>query len=382
MAGSEGENFGPGVVEYVGILELADGERHGQLIDLRSNGREDVSNPYVGADVIRRYHLKRGQKISATVLPRTDFPNSKVLAVGRIDDMLPDERNRCIPFERLTPTQPREQITLECHGCSLSSRIIDLFCPIGKGQRGIIVSPPRSGKTLLLHEIARSIAKNFPKIAVIVALIDERPEEVTDFQRSIGAEIYASSNDQGVKNHVRIARLAGERAKNLAESGRDVVLFIDSMTRLVRAHNAIGGTGHTMSGGIDARAMEIPRKMFALARDTENGGSLTVVATALIETGSRMDDLIFQELRGTGNLEIVLSRKLAELRIWPAIDLHASGTRREELILSPKMFNGVSFLRRAFAGVESEKATESLIKRLSQYGSNFEFLALIAKSAG
>lgn len=256
-----------------------------------------------------------------------------------------------------------------------------MFCPIGKGQRGIIVAPPRSGKTLLLHDISKSIGKIFPKIAIIVALIDERPEEVTDFRRSVDAEIYASSNDQDIKNHVRIARLASERARNLAESGRDVILFLDSITRLARAHNAINSSGRTLTGGVDSRTMETPRKMFALARDLENGGSLTVIATALVETGSKMDDLIFQELKGTGNLEIVLSRKLAEMRIWPAIDLLTSGTRHEELLTPSQVLENINFLRRAFSSMEAEKATETLIGRLSSCASNREFLSMIGKSA-
>ncbi|MDR1595344.1 MAG: transcription termination factor Rho [Puniceicoccales bacterium] len=368
-----------GQKKFVGILELSECERYGQLISRDDNGKEDIANPYVGMDILCKYHLRRGQQISAAILPRTSFPNPRVLSVEKIDGMDPDARNRRTPFDRLTPVQPRKQMLLECGESSMPSRVIDLFCPIGKGQRGIIASPPRSGKTMLLHEISKSISKNFPEIPIVVALIDERPEEVTDFKRSVTAEIYASSNDQGPKNHIRVARLAGERARNLAESGRDVILFIDSITRLARAHNATGGSGRTMTGGIDSRAMEIPRKMFAMARDTEHGGSLTILATALIETGSKMDDLIFQEFRGTGNLEIVLNRKLAEMRLWPAIDLQASGTRHEELILSPQMCAGVSFLRRAFAGMEPEKAMELLLNRLSAHKSNNEFLAMIAK---
>ncbi|MDR1433056.1 MAG: transcription termination factor Rho [Puniceicoccales bacterium] len=367
-------------VNFVGIFEIVENEHRGRLVRCDANGIEDPADPYVGMDIIRRYRLRRGQKISATALLRTNFPNAKVLSVEKIDGMPPEERHRCIPFERLVPVQPRRRMVLECEDCYLHSRVIDLFCPIGKGQRAIIASPPRAGKTLLLHEIAKSIGKNFPEVATVVALIDERPEEVTDFKRSVDAEIYASSNDQGLRHHTRIARLAGERAKNLAESGRDVVLFIDSLTRLVRAHNAAAGSGRTMTGGIDSSAMEIPKKMFALARDTDGGGSLTVIATALVETGSRMDDLIFQELRGTGNLEIVLSSKLAEMRLWPAIDLRASGARHEDLLLPARVLEVVSFLRRAFAGMEPEKAMELLLGRLGQYASNGEFLAAIAKS--
>ncbi|MDR1890982.1 MAG: transcription termination factor Rho [Puniceicoccales bacterium] len=376
-----GNGLPDGQERYVGVLELSECERNGQLIAFGNDGREDVSNPYVGSDMLREYHLRRGQKICAVIQRRTNFPNPKVISVEKIDDMTPTERHRRVPFDRSVPIQPRVPIILEYPGCPLSVRIIDMFCPIGKGQRGIIVAPPRSGKTLLLHDISKSIVKNFPKIAIIVALIDERPEEVTDFKRSVDAEIYASSNDQGIKNHVRIAHLASERARNLAESGRDVVLFLDSITRLARAHNSINNSGRTLTGGVDSRAMEIPRKMFALARDLENGGSLTVIATALVETGSKMDDLIFQELKGTGNLEIVLNRKLAEMRIWPAIDLLTSGTRHEELLTLSQSLENINFVRRAFMGMEMEKATETLIGRLSQYASNREFLSMIRKSA-
>ncbi|MDR2779202.1 MAG: transcription termination factor Rho [Puniceicoccales bacterium] len=381
MVYENGKGLPDGQERYVGILELSECERHGQLIALGNDGREDIANPYVGLDMLKEYHLRRGQKICAVIQRRTNFPNPKVISVEKIDDMVPAERHRCIPFGRSIPIQPRVPITLEYPGCPLSVRIVDMFCPIGKGQRGIIVAPPRSGKTLLLHDISQSISKNFPKIAIIVALIDERPEEITDFKRSVDAEIYASSNDQDIKNHVRIAHLAGERARNLAESGRDVVLFLDSITRLTRAHNAINNSGRTLTGGVDSRTMEMPRKMFALARDVENEGSLTVIVTALIETGSKMDDLIFQELKGTGNLEIVLNKKLAEMRIWPAIDLLTSGTRHEELLTSSQLLENINFLRRAFASMETEKATETLVNRLSQYASNREFLSMIEKSA-
>ncbi|MDR0693418.1 MAG: transcription termination factor Rho [Puniceicoccales bacterium] len=375
MVYENGKGLPDGQEQYVGILELSECERYGQLIAIGNNGREDITNPYVGMDMLREYHLRRGQKICAIIQRRTNFPNPKVISVEKIDDMIPAERHRCAPFDRLIPIQPRTPITLEYPGCPLSVRIIDMFCPIGKGQRGIIVAPPRSGKTLLLHDISKSIGKIFPKIAIVVALIDERPEEVTDFKRSVDAEIYASSNDQDIKNHVRIARLASERARNLAESGRDVVLFLDSITRLARAHNATNSSGRTLTGGVDSRRTQ------ALARDLENGGSLTVIATALVETGSKMDDLIFQELKGTGNLEIVLSRKLAEMRIWPAIDLLTSGTRHEELLTPSQVLENINFLRRAFASMEAEKATETLIGRLLQYASNREFLSMIGKSA-
>jgi transcription termination factor Rho len=244
----------------------------------------------------------------------------------------------------------------------------------------LIVAPPRTGKTTLLHDIAAGVLQNHPECHVIVLLVDERPEEVTDFKRSVDAEIYASSNDEELTNHLRMAEIAVERAKRMVEAGKDVVLLLDSITRLARAYNASSGKGgRTMTGGLDVRALEKPRQIFSAARNCEEGGSLTIIATALIETGSKMDDLIFQEFKGTGNMEMVLDRKAAELRLWPAINLNASGTRKEELLLSGKYLTGAQFLRRALAGQKIEDAAETMIDRFSQTKNNDEFLKLLER---
>jgi transcription termination factor Rho len=234
----------------------------------------------------------------------------------------------------------------------MTTRAVDLFCPIGKGTRGLIVAPPRTGKTILLRDMALGILENNPECHVMILLVDERPEEVTDFRRSVPAEIWASSNDEQIENHIRIADLCIERAKRLVEAGRHVVLFVDSITRLSRAHNTQRNSGRTGSGGLDVRALERPRQLFAAARNTEEAGSLTIIASVLVETGSRMDDVIFQEFKGTGNMELVLDRKCAEMRLWPAINIAASGTRKEELLIDPKKLEGIHFFRRALVAAE------------------------------
>ncbi|MFH1498068.1 MAG: transcription termination factor Rho, partial [Verrucomicrobiota bacterium] len=250
---------------------------------------------------------------------------------------------------------------------------------IGKGTRGLIVAPPRTGKTTLLRDMALGVIGNHPECHVMILLVDERPEEVTDFRRSVPAEVWASSNDESVESHVRIADICIERAKRLVEAGKDVVLFIDSITRLARAHNTQRNSGRTGSGGLDVRALEKPRQLFAAARNTEEAGSLTIVASVLVETGSRMDDVIFQEFKGTGNMELVLDRKAAEMRLWPAINIQSSGTRREELLIDAKDLDGIHFFRRALVQQKIEEATDTMIARLSKTKSNAEFLKLIAR---
>jgi transcription termination factor Rho len=280
----------------------------------------------------------------------------------------------------MTSIAPSEHLLLEADDARLTTRIMDLFCPIGKGTRGLIVAPPRTGKTTLLHDIAHGVVENHPDCHLIVLLVDERPEEVTDFKRSVEAEIYASSNDEDLPNHLRMAELAIERAKRLVEAGKDVVFLLDSITRLARSYNAASGKGgRTMTGGLDVRALEKPRQLFSSARNCEEGGSLTIIATALIETGSKMDDLIFQEFKGTGNMEMVLDRKAAELRLWPAVNLNASGTRREELLLSGKRLEAAQFLRRALSGQKIEDAAEAMIDRIGSTKSNEEFLRLLER---
>ena len=257
---------------------------------------------------------------------------------------------------------------------------MDLFCPIGKGQRGLIVAPPRTGKTTLLRDIALGAIENHPECHVMMLLVDERPEEVTDMRRNVPAEVWASSNDENLANHLRVADLAIERAKRLVETGKDVVIMLDSITRLARAHNsARSGGGRTMSGGLDIRALEKPRQLFAAARNTEEAGSLTIIASALVETGSRMDEMIFQEFKGTGNMEMVLDRKVADMRIFPAMNVASSGTRREELLIDAAKLEAIHFFRRALVPLRIEDAAETMVTRLSKTKNNDEFIRLITR---
>jgi len=368
-------------VEVQGILE-PDANKAGQLLDPHRNGKTRLSDPFVPRELMHRFKLKRGSFVVGKALHDTRFSNPKVRFIDTVDGLTLDERRLKPDFTQLLTITPDKQLKLETKDERMTTRVMDLFCPIGKGQRGLIVAPPRTGKTTILKDIAHGVLENHPECHLMVLLVDERPEEVTDFRRDLPtAELFASSNDEEVENHLRVADIAIERAKRLVEVGRDVVLLIDSITRLARAHNAARGTsGRTMTGGLDVRALEKPRQIFSSARNTEDGGSLTIVASALIETGSRMDDLIFQEFKGTGNMEMVLDRKAAELRIWPAINLGASGTRKEELILDEKDLQASHFLRRAMSGAKIEDATETLITRLSQTPSNEEFVRLLSKS--
>lgn len=362
-----------------GILEIFP-NKSGNLLDPIRNGKTQPSDPFVPRELIKRFRLKQGQLITGQAVQNDRFPNPKVRFIETIDGITLEERKGRHSFQQLISIAPDEQLKLESKDGRITTRIMDLFCPVGKGTRGLIVAPPRTGKTTLLHDIAHGIIENHPECHVIVLLVDERPEEVTDFKRSVNAEIYASSNDEEITNHTRIAEIAVERAKHLVEAGKDVVLLLDSITRLSRAYNAVSGKGgRTMTGGLDSRALEKPRRFFSAARNCENGGSLTIIATALIETGSKMDDLIFQEFKGTGNMEMVLDRKAAELRLWPAINLNASGTRKEELILKGKHFEGAQFLRRALAGQKVEDAAEAMIDRFSQTKDNNEFLKLLVQ---
>jgi transcription termination factor Rho len=280
---------------------------------------------------------------------------------------------------QLTTITPEEQIKLETTKDRMTTRAMDLFCPLGKGTRGIIVAPPRTGKTTLLTHIAQGIKANHPDIQIFILLIDERPEEVTDFRRNIDGEVWASSNDEDLPSHLRVADLCIERAKRQVEVGNDVVILMDSITRLARAHNSAKKSGRTMSGGLDIRALEKPRQIFAAARNTEEEGSLTIVASALIETGSRMDDMIFQEFKGTGNMEMVLDRKVAEMRLYPAMNIASSGTRREELLIPEDVLDGIHFFRRALVQQKTEDATETMLTRLSKTDSNQDLLDLISR---
>lgn len=350
-----------------------------RLLNPDNHGKAKPADPFVPSELVRRFKLKQGRYVVGKAYKNESHKNPKVVFVDTVDGKSLDERKKCIEFTELTSIAPEDQLRLETKDGRMTNRVIDLFCPIGKGQRGLIVAPPRTGKTTLLQDIAAGIKENHPEVHLMVLLVDERPEEVTDFKRSVDAEIFCSSNDEQIKSHIRIAELAIDRAKSLAEAGKDVVLLMDSLTRLARAYNAnTGRGGRTMTGGLDVRALEKPRQLFSAARNTEEAGSLTIIASALIETGSRMDDLIFQEFKGTGNMELVLDRRISELRIWPAIDVAASGTRREELILDNKTLDKVSFFRRAIASLKPVESAETLIGRMSKTKDNAEFLRLLS----
>jgi transcription termination factor Rho len=365
-------------VRVEGILDI-DNSRNGQLLDLARFGKRRPTDPFVPRELIRRFKLNQGSVVTALATPDPRFPNPKVRFIERVDGMDVDERRRMLDFANLLTITPNEHLKLELKDGRMTTRVVDLFCPIGKGTRGLIVAPPRTGKTTMLRDMALGVLENHPECHVMILLVDERPEEVTDFKRSVPAEVWASSNDESVENHVRVAELCIERAKRFVEAGKDVVLFVDSLTRLSRAYNTQRNSGRTGSGGLDVRALEKPRQLFASARNTEDGGSLTIIASILVETGSRMDDVIFQEFKGTGNMELVLDRKAAEMRIWPAVNVQSSGTRKEELLLDPKALEGIHFFRRALVQQKIEEATDTMIARLSKTKTNAEFLKLIAR---
>jgi transcription termination factor Rho len=334
---------------------------------------------YVPPQYIRRFNLRTGDLVTGPVRHQRDNDRYKALFyVREVNGETPDKMIRRPHFDRLTPIYPRERYTLETNREELSTRIIDLVCPIGKGQRGMIVSPPKAGKTILLQKIANSISLNNPETELIVLLIDERPEEVTDMQRSIKGEVVYSTFDKTPENHVRITELVLERAMRLVELGKDVVILLDSITRMGRAYNlTINPTGRTLSGGLDPGALYGPKRFFGAARNIENGGSLTIIATALIETGSRMDEVIFEEFKGTGNMEVILDRKLADKRVFPAIDITRSGTRREELLLSEKELDAIWLLRKTFTQLETAAVTETMLGLLLKTRSNDQFISSI-----
>ncbi len=359
-----------------GVLEIMQ-DNYGFL--RRENYLQGINDIYVPPQYIRRFGLRTGDYVVGPCRHQRDNDRYQALYyVKEVNGLPPDKMIRRPHFDRLTPIYPNERFVLETNRQELSTRIIDLVAPIGKGQRGMIVSPPKAGKTILLQKIAKAISANSPSTKLIVLLIDERPEEVTDMQRSIDGEVVYSTFDKTPENHVRVTELVLERAMRLVELKQDVVILLDSITRMGRAYNlTITPTGRTLSGGLDPGALYGPKRFFGAARNIENGGSLTIIATALIETGSRMDEVIFEEFKGTGNMEVLLDRKLSEKRIFPAIDITRSSTRREELLLSPKELDAVWGIRKAFGSLDTAAVTETIISLLLKTRNNDQFISSI-----
>jgi transcription termination factor Rho len=373
--GEKSSDYGSGFLEIsekgFGFLRTAQNHYHPKPTDI-----------FVTPDTIRRNFLREGSHILGPTQPPHRGTSPQLKAVEKVNDMPFDDYVKAVRFENLTTIDPIEKFKLETDPDLIETRVIDLVTPIGKGTRGLIVAPPRTGKTTILKQICNAVTTNHPEVQAMVLLIDERPEEVTDFQRSVKAEVVASSNDQDLETHVRLSRFMIERCRRIVESGKDVFVLMDSLTRIARAYNSVhGGSGRTMTGGVDARALEIPRKMFASARKIENGGSLTILATALIETGSRMDELIFQEFKGTGNMELVLDRKLSDRRLFPSIDIPKSGTRKEEKLFPAKQIEAVRKLRRMMVDLNPIEAMETLVAALKKHKTNDELLAKLEKGS-
>jgi len=377
------DNGDPGPVEPgSGVLELHP-NGYGFLRSPENNYTREMTDPFVPGSMIEKYGLREGVLVRGMVQAGRRQQGPRLREIVDVDGMPPDEYRNVKSFDELTPINPEYWLKLEVGPEPLTTRVMDLLTPLGKGQRALIVAPPRTGKTILLQHISLGISTNFPNVKLIVLLIDERPEEVTDMKRAVKGEVVASSLDRDIESHVRLSQLVVERCKRLAEMGQDVVMLMDSITRLARAFNKwVGNTGRTMSGGVDIKAMDIPKKLFATARLFEEGGSLTIVGTALVDTGSRMDELIFQEFKGTGNMELVLDRKLADRRVWPAIDISQSGTRREEKLLSAETLRAVTMLRRTLSTMHPVDAMEQLTAKLAKFKSNQEFLDLISAAKG
>jgi len=363
-------------LEASGVLEITE-KGYGFLRLAENNYRATPGDVFVGKDFVRHGSLRSGLTIEGRAVPPSKKKGGpKLVEITTINGEPADKYTEVVAFEDMIVVDPHPRLKLETPGGPMEMRVLDLICPIGKGQRGLLVAPPRSGKTILLQQIANSIAVNNPECKVMILLVDERPEEVTDFRRKCtDAEVVASNNDQEVSNHVRVCEFTLQRARRMAEFNQDVVILMDSLTRMGRAYNRyIEGSGRTMTGGVDIRALEIPKRQFGAARKIENGGSLTILATALIETGSRMDDLIFEEFKGTGNMELQLDRRLAERRIWPAISIPQSGTRKEELLVEPWQLPKYHMLRRFLSSLSVEEELPQLLRALEKFPTNDDFL--------
>ncbi len=367
-----------GMINKVGVLEvLPDG--YGFLRSSEYNYLPSPDDIYVSPSQIKRFSLRLGDTVDGEVRPPKEGERFfALIQVNSINGRKPSELEERVSFDYLTPLYPEEQLVLEYHPTDYSMRTMDLFAPIGKGQRGLIVAQPKTGKTVLLQKIANAITTNHPEVYLIILLVDERPEEVTDTQRNVQAEVISSTFDQEPERHVEVADIVLEKAKRLVEAGQDVVILLDSITRLARAHNAVTpNTGKTLSGGMEAGALRGPKRFFGAARNVEEGGSLTIIGTALIDTGSRMDEVIFEEFKGTGNMELVLSREMADRRIFPAMDTIKSGTRREELLLSEARLSRVWILRKLLADMEPTQAMTFLLDKMRGTRDNDEFLIVM-----
>ena len=383
----QSESEKEGIEVRGGVLEITN-EGVGYLRNNYQIGAEDV---YVSQAQIRRYDLRGGDLIIGVVRPPRETERHYGLTkVESINALTPEESRNRSSFENLTPIFPNRRFDLEIDRQILSTRLINLIAPIGRGQRGMIVSPPKAGKTTIMKHIANSISTNYPEVHLIIGLIGERPEEVTDMDRSVDAEVVASTFDEPVSAHVRTAEIALERAKRLVEIGQDVVILMDSLTRLARAYNlTVNPSGRTLSGGMDPNALYPPKKFFGAARNIEEGGSLTIIATALVDTGSRLDDVVYEEFKGTGNMELHLSRKLQERRIFPAIDIERSSTRRDDLLIAPDVLQRTWLIRRMYsqmvtqqpqgAGMDASVATEAILQRISKTKTNQEFLEKLSE---
>ncbi|MFC5627038.1 transcription termination factor Rho [Algoriphagus winogradskyi] len=364
-----------GVIENEGVLEMMQ-EGYGFLRSLDYNYLASPDDIYVSPSQVKLFGLKTGDHIKGSIRPPKEGEKYfALLKIATVNGKTTDEIRDRVPFEYLTPLFPEERLNLSTSGDKFSTRVVDLFAPIGKGQRGMIVAQPKTGKTVLLQQIANAITRNHPEVHLMILLIDERPEEVTDMARSVNAEVISSTFDETADRHVKVSNIVLEKAKRMVEVGHDVVILLDSITRLARAHNTVvPSSGKILSGGVDANALHKPKRFFGAARNVENGGSLTIIATALVETGSKMDEVIFEEFKGTGNMELALDRKLSNRRIYPAIDVLNSGTRREDLLMDKEEMQRVWILRKLMSDMNSQESMEFLLQRMKGTRDNAEFL--------